>query len=243
MAVLRKIGPRSNIFISAGTGFRAPNIDDLGTLGIVDFRYEIPNYDLEPEKSFQYQAGYKYQGSRLNGEIYFYRNELYNLIVRTAVPGDTIDGYPVYMKENVERAYIQGVEANAGLELFRSLVLYGSLTYTYGQNITKSEPMRRIPPLFGRLALEYEYKKLWGSLVWIAAGTQDRLAAGDKSDNRIPQGGTPGWNIFNINAGYTLKHVKIDLSLENLFNKDYRYHGSGINGYGRHAMLTIALNI
>jgi outer membrane receptor protein involved in Fe transport len=243
MGVLRKIGPRSNIFISAGTGFRAPNIDDLGTLGIVDFRYEIPNYDLEPEKSFQFQAGYKYQGSRLNGEIYFYRNELYNLIVRTAVPGDTIDGYPVYMKENVERAYIQGVEANAGLELFRSLVLNGSLTYTYGQNITKSEPMRRIPPVFGRLALQYEYKKVWGSLAWIAAGTQDRLAAGDKSDNRIPQGGTPGWNIFNINAGYTMKHLKVDISLENLFNKDYRYHGSGINGYGRYAMLTIALNI
>ena len=94
LSVLRKLTLRSNLFISANTGFRAPNIDDLGTLGIVDFRYEIPNYDLKPENSFQYQAGYKYQGSRLAGEVYFYRNELYNLIVRTAVPGDTIEGYP-----------------------------------------------------------------------------------------------------------------------------------------------------
>jgi hemoglobin/transferrin/lactoferrin receptor protein len=243
LSVLRKLTPRSNLFISASTGFRAPNIDDLGTLGIVDFRYEIPNYDLKPENSFQYQAGYKYQGPRLGGEIYFYRNELYNLIIRTAVPGDTIDDYPVYIKENVERAYIQGFETNIGLELSNSWQVNGSLTYTYGQNITKHEPMRRIPPLFCRIALEYSHKMWRGSLVWLAASKQDRLASGDKSDNRIPAGGTPGWNILNINAGYIVKHINVDFSIENIFNKDYRYHGSGINGCGRFAMLSLTLNI
>ena len=179
----------------------------------------------------------------MRGEVYFYRNELYNLIVRTAVPGDTIEGYPVYIKENVERAYIQGVETNIGLELNNSWQVNGSLTYTYGQNITKNEPMRRIPPLFCRMALEYSHKMWWGSLVWLAASKQDRLASGDKSDNRIPDGGTPGWNIFNINAGYIMKHINVDFSIENIFNKDYRYHGSGINGYGRFAMLTLTLKV
>ncbi|MBK8883882.1 MAG: TonB-dependent receptor [Bacteroidales bacterium] len=243
LSVLRKLTPRSNIFISAGTGFRAPNIDDLGTLGIVDFRYEKPNYDLHPENSFQYQAGYKYHGSRVSGEIYLYRNELNNLIVRSAIPGDTIEGYPVYQKENVERAFIEGIETNIGLKPGKSWQVDGSLTYTYGQNITKNEPMRRIPPLFGRVALEYSHKKWWASLVWIGATKQDRLAAGDKSDNRIPSGGTHGWNIFNVNAGYVMKHFQVDFSVENLFNKDYRYHGSGINGYGRYAMLSLTLNI
>ena len=243
LSVLRKLTPRSNLFISANTGFRTPNIDDLGSLGIVDFRYEIPNYDLKPENSFQLQAGYKYQGSRVAGEVYFYRNELNNLIIRTAVPGDTIEGYPVYIKENVERAYIQGVETNIGLELNKSWQVNGSLTYTYGQNITKDEPMRRIPPLFCRMALEYSHKSWWGSLVWLAASKQDRLASGDKSDNRIPDGGTPGWNILNINAGYIMKHINVDFSIENLLKKDYRYHGSGINGYGRFALLTLSLKV
>jgi hemoglobin/transferrin/lactoferrin receptor protein len=243
LAVLRKLPSGSNLFISANTGFRAPNIDDLGTLGIVDFRYEIPNYDLQPENSFQYQAGYKYHGRWLSGEIYLYRNELYNLIVRTAVPGDTIEGYPVYQKENIERAYIEGVETNIGLDVNKSWHVTGTLTYTYGQNITKNEPMRRIPPLFCRISLEYSTKMWWSSLVWMAAAEQDRLAAGDMSDNRIPAGGTPGWNIFNFNAGYVIKHVKVDLSVENIFNTDYRYHGSGINGYGRYAMLSLTLNL
>ena len=243
LAVLRKLNPESNLFVSFNTGFRAPNIDDLGTLGIVDFRYEIPNYDLKPESSFQYQAGYKFSGKKLRGDLFIYRNELYNLITRTKLEDETIEGYPVYQKENSERAYIQGIETAWDFKLYHSLTINGSLTYTYGQNITKNEPVRRIPPLFVRFAADYRYKKIWLNTEWLAANKQDRLAQGDKDDNRIPEGGTPGWNVFNLNSGYTWKFLAIDLSLKNLFNIDYRYHGSGINSYGRSLFLTVAVNL
>lgn len=242
-SIMRKLTSTSNVFVSANTGFRAPNIDDLGTLGIVDFRYETPNYDLKPEKSFQYQLGYKYQGKKLKGEIYLYRNELYNLIVRNKVEGDSLDGYPVYQKGNVERAYIQGVETSFDYMLSPSLSFSGNLTYTYGQNLTKNEPVRRIPPLFGRVVFEYRHSNLWANMEWLAAAKQDRLAQGDKDDNRIPKGGTPGWNIFNINTGYTWRFISFDLRLQNLLNKDYRYHGSGVNGYGRSASLSLHVRL
>ncbi len=241
--LLRKLNRTSNVFVSMNSGFRAPNIDDLGTLGIVDFRYETPNFDLKPEHSLQFQLGYKYQDRRLKGEIYFYRNELYNLIVRNKVPGDTLEGYPVYQKENVERAYIQGAETAWDFAINQSWSISGNLTYTYGQNITRDEPVRRIPPVFGRLAMEYNLKNWWFNIEWVAAGKQERLAQGDKDDNRIPSGGTPGWNILNMNANYTLRFIKIDLNLVNLFNADYRYHGSGVNGCGRSAYLTVTINI
>jgi outer membrane cobalamin receptor len=243
LALLRKLTKSSNLFVSMNTGFRAPNIDDLGTLGIVDFRYETPNFDLKPEHSFQYQIGYKYQDRKLRGEIFLYRNELYNLIVRNKIAGDTIEGYPVYIKENVERAYIQGVETDWDLELNKSWLLSGNLTYTYGQNITRDEPVRRIPPLFGRLSVEYKYKSWWMKLEWQAAGRQDRLAAGDIDDNRIPDGGTPGWNVFNISTGYSWRFIRIDISLLNLLNQDYRFHGSGVNGYGRSGLLSLILSV
>lgn len=242
-SLLRKLNGSSNLFISLNSGFRAPNIDDLGTLGIVDFRYETPNYDLRPEHSIQYQLGYKYRSHSLRGEIYVYRNHLYDLIVRNRMPGDTIEGYPVYMKENIEKAYIQGVETAWEYEPGKSWLISGSMTYTFGQNITKDEPARRIPPLFGRLSLEYSLNSWYLNLEWQAAGKQDRLAAGDKEDNRIPSGGTPGWNIFNINTGYTIRFFKIDLGLVNIFNKDYRFHGSGVNGYGRSVFLSLKFNI
>ena len=147
------------------------------------------------------------------------------------------------VKENVERAYIRGIETAWDYELNSSLTLSGSLTYTYGQNITKNEPVRRIPPLFGRLEVDYALKKLWISLEWQAAGKQARLAAGDRDDNRIPKGGTPGWNIFNLSARYEMNHISAGLTFLNLFDKDYRYHGSGINGYGRSALVTLSLNL
>jgi outer membrane receptor protein involved in Fe transport len=243
LGILRKMNSKSNLFISFNTGFRAPNIDDLGTLGIVDFRYETPNFNLKPEYSFQYQAGYKFLGENLRGDFFVYRNKLYNLITRNRIGDETIEGYPVYRKENSERAYIQGVETAWDLTLTNSLILYATITYTYGQNITKNEPVRRIPPLFGRLALHYSNKHWRMNVEWLAAGKQDRLAQGDRDDNRIPVGGTPGWNIFNINSGFDWKFLTIDLSMKNLLNKDYRYHGSGINGFGRSLFLTLQINL
>ncbi|MBK6479998.1 MAG: TonB-dependent receptor [Saprospiraceae bacterium] len=243
LAILRKLNKKSNLFVSMNTGFRSPNIDDLGTLGIVDFRYETPNFDLQPEHSLQYQMGYKYQNHKLRGELYLYRNELYNLIVRNRMVGDSIEGYPVYQKKNVERAYIQGVETAWDLELNKSWMVSGAMTYTYGQNITRNEPIRRIPPLFGRLAVVYKLKDCWINLEWQSAAKQDRLAAGDKEDNRIPIGGTPGWNIFNINTNYEIGRFNIDLNLLNIFNQDYRFHGSGVNGYGRSASLSVMVTI
>lgn len=243
IGILRRISMTDGLFVSFNTGFRTPNIDDLGTLGIVDFRYETPNFDLKPEKSFQYQFGYRHNGKKLKGEFFVYRNELYDLITRKRVENQTIEGYPLYQKENSDRAFIQGVEISWDLYAGSSFVIQSALTYTYGQNMTNEEPLRRIPPLFGRLAVEYKLREYLFGLEWLAASKQSRLAQGDIDDNRIPDGGTPGWNIFNLNTGYSFKFVDLDLSLMNILNKDYRYHGSGINGYGRSLFLTIAVNI
>lgn len=243
LALLRKLSSTSNLFASLNTGFRAPNIDDLGTLGIVDFRYETPNLDLKPESSVQYQIGYKYLDRKVRGEVYIYRNQLYNLITRSRVGEQYIEEYPVYQKENSDKSYIQGVETSWDYDFSNSWSFHGDITYTYGQNITKNEPVRRIPPLFGRIAAEYNQGSWLVNVEWLAAAKQGRLAQGDKDDNRIPEGGTPGWNVFNINGSYNWKFITVDLSLRNILNTDYRYHGSGVNGYGRSLFLTVGVEI
>jgi outer membrane receptor protein involved in Fe transport len=243
LGLMRRLTPASGLFFSLNSGFRAPNIDDLGTVGIIDFRYETPNLELKPEKSIQYQVGYKLNRQNLKGDFFIYRNELFDLITRQRIKDQTIEGYPLYRKENSDRAYIQGLETSWILSVNRFLDLNGTLTYTFGQNLSGNEPLRRIPPLFGRLAADYRFTKLWFDLEWLAAGKQNRLAQGDMDDNRIPDGGTPGWNIFNFNTGYSWKIITVDLSLKNIFNKDYRYHGSGVNGYGRSLFLTFLVNL
>jgi hemoglobin/transferrin/lactoferrin receptor protein len=241
--VAQAILPKLKLIYGLNTGFRAPNIDDLGSLGIVDFRYEIPNYELRPEKSAQIQIGYKWNGPKFNWETYTYYNRLKDIVVRNKKGNETIDGYPVYIKENAENGYIMGVETNFQYILSRFLQMTGSLTYTYGQNTSKKEPIRRIPPLFGYINIQYQKEKYWAKLFFQLAGKQQRLAAGDISDNRIGRLGTPGWSVINISNGFNFKKMDINLTLQNVLDKDYKFHGSGINGVGRSLILGFSWSI
>jgi hemoglobin/transferrin/lactoferrin receptor protein len=234
----RGVTENLNVFISANSAFRAPNIDDLGTLGIVDFRYETPNFNLNPEKSNNYQLGFKYKNERLQGETYFYRNELRNIIARVRVDTQTVQGYPLYQKENIEKGYIQGIETAWKYAFTEGVNIETGVAYSYGQNLTKNEPMRRIPPLNGRFALNFNKNQWFSTFEILGASKQNRLAQGDKDDNRIPQGGTPAWTVFNIYGGYSYKNVSLNIAFQNLLNEDYRTHGSGVNGVGRSASLS-----
>jgi hemoglobin/transferrin/lactoferrin receptor protein len=228
-----------SLFTSFNTAFRAPNIDDLGTLGIVDFRYETPNFNLNPEKSYNTQIGFKYKSNTLKGEAYFYRNELRDIIARIKVDTQKVQGYPLYKKENVEQGYIQGFETQWSWQITEGVGLESGLTYTFGENVTKAEPMRRIPPLNGRFALNFD-KKSWSATAEIMGATQqNRLAQGDKDDNRIPRGGTPAWWIMNVYGNYSWQSLTLNIAFQNLFNQDYRTHGSGVNGVGRSVSMAL----
>ncbi|HTF32018.1 MAG TPA: TonB-dependent receptor [Flavitalea sp.] len=234
-SVLYKLSKEQSLYLTFNTGYRAPNIDDMGTLGIVDFRYEVPASDLEPEKSRNIELGYKLRSNKLTAGVSGYYMHLSNLITRIKVEGQVINGYAVYKKENVEKGYIKGIETELEYQILSSLRLKGNIAYIYGQSLTRGEPLRRIPPFNGRLMSIYNNKKWFASAELLFASKQSRLAQGDKDDNRIPKGGTPGWRVLNLYAGYELAPFRFNLAFQNLFNEDYRTHGSGINGIGRSA--------
>jgi outer membrane receptor protein involved in Fe transport len=189
------------------------------------------------------ELGYKLQSKKLAATVAAYYMHLENLITRIKVNGQMINGYQVYQKENVEKAYIKGAEAELNWNVFKGLSVRSAISYTYGQNLTKKEPMRRIPPLNGSAMIKYKHQKWFGALELLYASKQDRLAQGDKDDNRIPTGGTPGWEVINLYAGYQLQFVKLNMGLQNLLNADYRTHGSGINGVGRSAWLSASIQL
>jgi outer membrane receptor protein involved in Fe transport len=237
--IVYNIAPHQFVFASVNNSFRAPNVDDMGTLGIVDFRYEIPAYNLNPERSYNYEAGYKYRSNVFNLTLSAFYTQLNHLITRVKVEGQQLSGYNVYIKENTDRAFIRGTEAEADVELMKGLRLQAGMAYAYGQNETRNEPLRRIPPFNGRIRSTYTNRKWFAAAEYWVASKQNRLAQGDKDDNRIPPGGTPGFHVFNTVLGYEMKQVHLQTGMQNLFNKDYRTHGSGINGYGRSIWLYI----
>lgn len=241
LAAMYHISAVNHVYASFNNGFRAPNIDDLGSLGIVDFRYEVPAYDLKPEKSASIEMGYRLSTCKLSAGIAGYYLKLNQLITRVKVEGEIRDGYQVYQKENVDEAYITGGEMTIKWKASQKLELNGALSYTYGQSITKNEPLRRIPPFNGKAAAVYTTGQWFISGEYLFAGKQNRLAQGDIDDNRIPDGGTPGWQVLNIYSGYRISFVDIKVGFENLFDVDYRTHGSGINGIGRSAWVSLGI--
>ena len=138
---------------------------------------------------------------------------------------------------------IKGIEAAVQVSPLKHLTLLGNLAYAYGQNKTRNEPLRRIPPFNGRFMASWQKGRFSSSLESLFASKQDRLAGGDRDDNRIPAGGTPGWQVLNVYAGYALTKLHLNAGLQNLFNVDYRTHGSGINGVGRSAWMAVILNL
>jgi iron complex outermembrane receptor protein/hemoglobin/transferrin/lactoferrin receptor protein len=239
VAVMYALHPHYHLTSSVNTAFRAPNIDDLGTLGIVDFRYELPNSRLQPEKSLNMEVGLKVKKERLAAAFSIYRSQLTDIISRVKSGNDSISGYRVYRKENQAQAYIQGAEGEAEWQLMQHLAMYTGFTYTYGQNKTSKEPFRRIPPLNARMGLYYQQKGFWSRLEYLAAAKQSRLAQADIADNRITDTGTPGWTILNLQAGYQYKWLLLSSEIHNLFNEAYRTHGSGVDGYGRSLWLSM----
>jgi outer membrane receptor protein involved in Fe transport len=242
LGIARAIIHGISLYANTSSGFRAPNMDDLGSLGIVDFRYELPAFDLKPEYSQNYEVGIKISKAKFFQELTLFQTELENLITRIKT-SKVIQSYPVYEKQNVDNAFLRGGEWSGRYELSNSVSAKANISYVYGQSVTLNEPMRRIPPLHGGFSLSYARKNLFLNSELLFAAAQDRLSAGDKADNRMNPLGTPGWAIINLQANYLFNsHLSVSLQAHNMGDVDYRMHGSGINGVGRSLWGQIHLN-
>ena len=238
-----QVDTRHAFIASLNTGFRAPNINDLSSFGSFDSGIEVPSQDLSSEKSLTYEIGYKASTPQLTAGLALFYTQLFDLITRvpsTFQGSSTYQGEPVFMKANTARANISGLELDADYQLTSQLSVYGNLTYTRGQDEAKDEPLRRIPPLNGRLGVQFQSRsKFYSGLEWWFAGKQDRLSGGDISDHRIADGGTPGWSVLNWRAGYQVGKIQLNGGWQNIFNSAYRIHGSGVDGAGSHLWVAV----
>ena len=112
---------------------------------------------------------------------------------------------------------------------------------------------RREPPLNGVVGIQWEplNTQFWAMFFVRAAAEQRRLNRSDIRDPRIQgstrepaevefdangaaiDAGTPGWWTLNIRGGVKLlAATRLTLAFENLLNRRYRPHGSGVNAPG-----------
>lgn len=232
------ISEQLTLFGNINSAFRAPNIDDMGTLGIIDFRYEQPAYDLKPERSINKEIGVRWKQRNFQVSVAAFHVTLKDLIGRIKTSA-IINNYPVYIKKNIEEAFIRGAEFEITSSPFPFLLVQANLSYLFGHNLTRNEPLRRIPPINGQLSITYSRRKWQAGIINDYATSQQRLAQGDKDDNRIPFGGTPGYTIYHLFVAKEIGKLQYRFRLNNLINTDYRTHGSGINSMGRSLSISL----
>ncbi|MCV6628426.1 MAG: TonB-dependent receptor, partial [Flavobacteriaceae bacterium] len=237
------------ITANAATGFRAPNIDDIGKV----FDSEpgsvvVPNPDLEPEYAYNLDVGIK---KNWNNHLFVDVSAYYSHIVDVLVRRDfefqgneniMYDGVlsRVQAMQNGSKAYVYGVEMGFDLFLNSNMSFLGRLTYAKGEvdtNTVEKEPLRHVPPLFGNFHLVWKNHRLKLDLFsdFNGAVPNSRLAPSEQAKTFIyakDENGNvyaPSWYTLNFKTEYQLrKSIKALLRIENITDQRYRPYASGI---------------
>ena len=228
-----------------GYGFRAPNVFDLGTLGErPGNRFNVPNPNLESERITQFDVGIRHSSARFDIDAAAFVLHYTDRITSVSTGLTTPDGRDITQSQNVNNADIVGLEIGGLWRITDVLDADLVLNYVRGE---QSDPSGtdvagdRIPPLNGRLGFRYQLNEsLEIEPFAVFAAEQDRLSPRDVRDPRIDPNGTAGWMTFNVRAVYDFNDDwRMTASLENLLDKRYRVHGSGIDAPGRNLYLSL----
>ncbi len=227
-----------------GYGFRAPNIFDLGTFGErPGNRFNIPNTDLDSEHVVHTDAGVRRHGGNWHMEAVAFRLDYDDRIVSVLTGGTTPDGRDIVQSVNAATSRVYGVELQAGADLNESLRMNAMLTWTRGDDRIRDmrEAADRLPPLSGRIEVDYDSDNHWSASAWLSfADRQGRLSARDIRDPRIDPNGTPGWASIGTRASWhAADSLLVTIGVDNILDRRYRRHGSGIDAAGRSVSASI----
>jgi hemoglobin/transferrin/lactoferrin receptor protein len=243
---------RHNLFAGLSQGFRAPNLSDLTRLDTArSDEMETPVEDLDPEKFLCFEAGIKLEEDRWAAQLSGYYTHIEQMIVRTPT-GRMIDGLHEVTKKNSGEGWVTGVEISGSVNLTRTWSCWAMASWMNGKVDTyptsdaekERDYISRLMPPTAEVGVRWDEprKRYWFETDCRMAAKADKLSLRDEGDTqRIPHGGTPGYAVFGIRGGCRVQAwLDVSMALENIFDKDYRIHGSGVNEPGRNLVLTVA---
>jgi hemoglobin/transferrin/lactoferrin receptor protein len=245
------------------TGFRVPNIDDLGKLfesapGVV----VVPNPNLESEYAWNFELGIVHKKpGKYRFELVGFHTRLTNAMVRrpyTFNGQDSIpfDGMPssVEALQNIGLATVWGVQALGEYYLHPSLQIYTHANWTQGKETddTKNEQvaLRSAPPFFGDAGIKWQYKKFQAEFFgfYNSKISYENLAPSERqktfiyASDALGRPYAPAWYTLNVRAGYQLKKMNLTIALENMTNQRYRTYSSGIVAPGTNLVASVKFN-
>lgn len=245
------------------TGFRAPNVDDMGKV----FDSEpgsvvVPNPNLNAEYAYNAEVGITRRvGDFFEIDFLTYFTLLDNAMVRrnTTLNGqDSImyDGQlsQVQSIQNAAFAKVWGIQADFELMIPGGFMISSRFNYQKGteelDNGTVS-PLRHAAPWFGVVKLDYKIKKIQLSLFSNYSGevSYSEMAEGEREKTYIyavdSDGNpySPAWYTVNFRALYQVNNMlSFTANIENLTDQRYRPYSSGLVAAGINFIAGVRVN-
>ena len=192
----------------------------------------------------QFDIGVRRHTEDIRFELMIYALSFDDRITSVFTGNVTPDGRDIVQSVNAAETSVHGAELGLDIDIRDNVTAHAVVNYTWGRESLGTEaaqPADRIPPLSGKLALQIDLNAAWSVESWLRfSGDQDRLSDRDIRDVRINPDGTAGWAILGTRATWMPTPVwTIDLVADNLLDKQYRVHGSGIDASGRNFAITV----
>ncbi len=247
------------ISLNGSTGFRSPNIDDVGKVfdsspGAV----VIPNTNLQGEYAYNGDLGIaKSFGNWLKVDVSGFYTLLDNALVRrnTTLNGlDSIlyDGElsQVQSLQNAAQATVWGFNLGFNLVLPQGLSVFSRFTFQKGEEELDNgdiAPLRHAAPWFGITRLSYQVDKLRLEAYAQYSGAVKNVNLAPEEQGKtyiyaIDKDGSPyspAWFTMNAKASYQLtSYFTLGLGVENIGDIRYRPYSSGIVSPGRNFILS-----
>lgn len=262
LGLVSKISNNFILSINGSTGFRSPNVDDLGKVfDSADGAVTVPNPDLKSEYAYNAEITLgKVIGTKAKIDLTGYYTVLENAMVRRdfLLNGEDSIVYDgelskVQAIQNAAVATVFGLQANVEIKLSDEFMLSSKFNFQKGEEElddgTKS-PSRHAAPWFGVTRLTYATKN-----VTLQFYSQ---YSGERSFSDLPQEEqgkpeiyakdaegkpySPGWYTFNFKANYQVDNrMIIGAGLENIGDQRYRPYSSGIVAPGRNLIISLTV--
>lgn len=245
----------NKISYNISTGFRSPNVDDVGKVFDVGTSVVVPNPSLTPEYSLSYELAYQRKTERSLFKVVAFHSRLFDAIIdgpytlngssTASIDGETLD---VFAKVNTGDAEIYGGSMIFRAEVADNWAVSKTISYTGGRDITNDEPLRHTTPIFGKATVTFQEKKLRSEFYIEYNSDRDADAIPsseiDRKSYLYTASGSPGWYTLNLKSSYQIsEHVNLNAGIENILDKHYRPYSSGISAPGRNFIVAVRASI